>query len=60
MARVTTAYFTLEVERIGRSGPENERQIEKLVQRWMDELSRGTVNVTIGHHDYLTQTETIE
>jgi len=60
MARVTTGYFTLEIERVGRSGPQNERDIEKLVERLQEELSKGKTNVTIGHHDYLTFTETID
>jgi hypothetical protein len=32
MARLTTSYYTLEVSRYGRSGPENERRIDQFIQ----------------------------
>jgi hypothetical protein len=60
MARITTAYYTLVVERIGPSGPQNEREIEKMVERWTKELSKGAVDVHIDQHHYSTRTETLE
>ena len=58
--RHTTAYFTLVVERDGPSGPQNERDIERLVQQWEGNLSKGRTNVEIAHHDYMAYTYTNE
>ena len=60
MERQTRMFFTLEVTKTGRSGPQNERDIERLVERLQRELSKGKTDVTIGHHDYDTVTETLD
>ena len=56
--RRTTAYFTLRIERDGASGPQNERDIEKIVQA-IRNLSKGRTGVYVGHHDYQGNTETL-
>jgi hypothetical protein len=58
MARVTTMYYTLVVERHGRSGAENER----LIQRFVDSLEGGNpgdgrMDVSIEGHQYETVQE---
>ena len=56
--RHTTAYYTLVVERDGPSGPQNERDIERLVTKWAWDLSKGRTNVEIQGHDFSTDTYT--
>ena len=58
--RHTTAYYTLVVERDGPSGPQNEREIERLVQQWEGALSKGRTNISIETHPYTTDTYTNE
>ena len=61
MARMTTAYYTLTVERSGTSGPENELRIEDFIkkleaQTWKDKR----IEISIGSHDYETVTESVD
>ena len=61
MARMTTAYYTLTVERSGTSGPENELRIEDFIkkleaQTWKDKR----IEISIGGHDYETVTESVD
>ena len=60
--RRTTAYYTLIVERDGPSGPQNIRDIARIVAQAELSLSRGRTNVVVTTlpHDYETRTETIE
>tara|TARA_R100000306_G_C4335856_1_gene122708 strand:- start:642 stop:827 length:186 start_codon:yes stop_codon:yes gene_type:complete len=61
MPRLTTVYYTLEIERCGRSGPENERRIEKFVQS-LEEVGNPKdkyMGVTVLPHDYHTITESV-
>ena len=61
MTKATTAYYTIEVERYGRSGPENERLIEKFVKA-LEEAQNPKdkyMSLTVKNHDYETVTETI-
>jgi hypothetical protein len=61
MATMTTAYYTLTVERSGTSGPENELRIEDFIaeveaQTWKDTR----IEISIGSHDYETFTESVD
>ena len=58
--RRTTVYYLLTVERDGPSGPQNERDIERIVDQAELSLSRGRTNVAISGHHYATRTDTIE
>ena len=57
--RRTTAYFTLIIERDGRSGPQNMRDIAKIAQKIRD-LSKGRTGLYVVHHDYQGNTETLD
>lgn len=61
MTRMTTVYYTLEVERYGSSGPDNEKRI----QRFMDALEKEQpkdkyMSLTVKGHQYETVTESVE
>jgi GrpB-like predicted nucleotidyltransferase (UPF0157 family) len=62
MARQTTAYYTLVVDRYGTSGPENERRI----QRFVDSLEAAQnpqdkyMEVKVDAHQYDTVTESVD
>ena len=61
MARATTAYYTIEVERIGPSGPDNERRIQKFVDALeRDQPKDKYISLTVSHHDYETVTESVD
>ena len=61
MARHTTAYYTIEVERIGPSGPDNERRIQKFVDSLeTDNPKDKYMSLTVRHHDYETFTESVD
>tara|TARA_R100000306_G_C4343339_1_gene126371 strand:+ start:770 stop:955 length:186 start_codon:yes stop_codon:yes gene_type:complete len=60
MTRLTTSYYTLEVERYGRSGPENERKIEKFIQSLEGSPTKDKyMNVIVRGHDFDTVHETV-
>jgi len=62
MARATTAYYTIEIERYGKSGPENERRIEKFVEALEKAQNPKDkyMSLTVKGHDYETFTETVD
>ena len=61
MARHTTAYYTIEVERIGPSGPDNERRIQKFVESLEGDNPKDKyMSLTVQHHDYETITEAVD
>ena len=61
MARQTTAYVTLRIERYGPSGPDNERRIEKLLEALpaIQERDKHT-ELYVEAHDYDTVTEAVD
>ena len=61
MARQTTAYVPLRIERSGPSGPDNERRIEKLLEALpaIQERDKHT-ELYVEAHDYDTVTEAVD
>lgn len=58
--RHTTVYYTLVVERIGPSGPDNERRIDKFVETLEGDFPKDKhISMTVQSHDYEVVTETV-
>ena len=62
MAKQTRVYFTLVVERYGRSGPENEKCIEKFVESLENAQNPKDkyMEVSIDSHHYDTVHESVD
>jgi len=60
MAKFTTAYYTIEVGRYGKSGPENARLIQRFIESLEAEQPKDKyMSLTVRHHDYETVTESV-
>jgi len=62
MARQTTAYYTLKVERYGTSGPDNIRRIERFIEA-LDKAQNPKdkyMDITVDAHHYSTFHESVE